>query len=476
MGFCKHGYHTVNLDWLIHELKKAISKVDNLEVDFKNLKEYVENYFNNLDITEEVKEAINEMAENGELEKIISEFLKNTGSYTNSDLVKQFLYAVGMSYYMNAWTTRNPNITYGNIVDGTGEGTAIDENVSTYNKMDCSTFVILCLLGVNYADSPYNGKQMPKFGSLGFDRQFIDTVNNDTGLIRWAYELLLYGAMNNLLYDYTDLEQLQTGDIVFFCWTDEYVKSQPESWWGKNTYMNCAHVGMIVDSCSDFSSKVGILQCVNTSALMQFTDFQTYVNTIESGGRQYFYPKVLRPRLSASQFYINGLIRFRGDVAKLPLVIGKNGYMYSGGRMPSNMYGNEVSKTDGSLSPNNSRFTTFFIPYNISMFINGTVEGCSYHFCYYDGEQKYLGYSENAFEKHNNAKLVRIEWFTSDGSDMTATQKNQIQSVPILNYHTWCDTAQSLPCQISADIQELDTVFWFDSAARISDQNLMNGI
>lgn len=477
MGCCNcEGYHEFDLSWVLCTIKKLANDYKNLDENFTNLKNYVESYFKNLDLSNEVQEIIDGLVEDGTIQNMLTEIITDTGSYSNSNLVKQCLYAVGMSYFMNAWTTRNPNLTYGNIEDGGGIGTALDENVEVYGRMDCSTFILLCLMGVNYADSPYNGVPIPRFGNLGFDRQFINTVNNDTGQMRWAYEILQYAAMNNMLYDYTDVKQLQTGDVVFFCWNDDYVAAQSETWWGKNTYEHCAHVGMIVDSCSDFASGVGLLQCVNTSALMQFTDLTTYINTLESNGKQHFYTKVFRPRLNCSKFYINGLIRFRGDVAKLPLVINKSGYMYSGGRMPTNMSSNAVSKSDGSLSLDNSRFTTFFIPYNRSMFINGTVEGCSYHYCYYTGEQVYIDYSENAFEEHEDAKLVRIEWFTSDGSDMTPTQKNQIQSVPVLTYHLWCDTPQSFNCKLSADLQELDTLFWFSEAASITEGEVMHGV
>ena len=73
------------LVWLIEYLKnEIIPKVNNcilevkeLEEFVKKLEEYINNYFDNLDIQEEVNKALNKMAENGTLAKIINDELFN---------------------------------------------------------------------------------------------------------------------------------------------------------------------------------------------------------------------------------------------------------------------------------------------------------------------------------------------------------------------------------------------------------------
>lgn len=73
------------LVWLIEYLKnEIIPKVNNcilevkeLEEFVKKLEEYINNYFDNLDIQEEVNKALNKMAEDGTLAKIINDELFN---------------------------------------------------------------------------------------------------------------------------------------------------------------------------------------------------------------------------------------------------------------------------------------------------------------------------------------------------------------------------------------------------------------
>lgn len=482
-GCCPPGYHQPDLSWLIEEILKTLTGFGKLEEDFQELKDYVNNYFKNLNLNEEVQAAIDALVDDGTIESILTAIVDNmyqgdTGNYRNSNLVKQIVYGTAMSYFMNAWTTVNPDITYGNSVGRTdGKGTALDTGVTDCSLMDCSTFVLLCLLGIPYSDSPYNGKQLRSYGALGFDRQFIPTVNNDTGLIRWAYEILLYGAYNRCLYDVSsldDLSDIQTGDVVFFCWNDEYVNSQPADWWGKNTYEHCAHVGIAVSDCSAFPSGVGIVQAVSTSALTNFRDLKEYAESLTN---QHFYPKVMRPRLNASNVYLNKLWRFRGDINSIPVVLTSSGKNYSGGRLPANMVSSAVSKTDGSLSANNTRYTTFFIPYNISMFIDGTVSNIGWNWCYFTEDEEYIQYNSGGINRAvTNCAFVRIEFFTRNGSDMTSEEKGQIQSLLALKYHDWCDNMQSLPNTTSSDIQYLDTLIYFDSVTEVLNQVVLNGV
>lgn len=55
--------------------------VDKLKEQFTELKSYVDNYFDNLDLQTEVNNKLDEMAESGELEQIISEYLRLTGIF-----------------------------------------------------------------------------------------------------------------------------------------------------------------------------------------------------------------------------------------------------------------------------------------------------------------------------------------------------------------------------------------------------------
>ena len=73
-----------NADWIINRVKELSNEwlstrkeVDDFELNFEELKAYVNNYFNNLDISAEVNAKLEEMRANGELEAIISKYLNN---------------------------------------------------------------------------------------------------------------------------------------------------------------------------------------------------------------------------------------------------------------------------------------------------------------------------------------------------------------------------------------------------------------
>lgn len=453
-------------------LNKVVNKLNDMGIVINELVDYVNHYLDS-GLQEIINDKLDEMSRDGTLEALISEELTtDTGNYSNSYLTKQMIYSTAMSYFMSCWATRNTKMSYGNIEGRTdGKGTALDKGVSDYSLLDCSTFVLLAMLGCNYSDSPYVGKNV-RDGLLGFNRQFIKTVNNKTGLIRYAYEILMYGALNGYLYEYVSADQIQTGDIVFFCWNDDYVNNQDENWWGNNTYKYCAHVGIAVSNCSKFTSGVGLLHCVSTSALTNFTDLFEYSKKLSN---QHMYPKIMRPRLNISTCYVNGFFRFRGDIDALPLVIRSSGKMYAGGKMPTNMNNYFVNKTDGTLSTNKSRYTSYFIPYNISMFVTNNVDSVGYNYCYFNSSEQYIGYSQNKWEQHDDCAFVRIEFYNRNDGDLTNEQINDIQTKCLLTYHDWGDIEQGYQNINSADIQYNDTLFYFSSATQLDPQVIVNG-
>ena len=82
------NFHDLNLDWIISEVKKAIegfkalsAKTDDFETTLNNALEYINNYFKNLDVQEEINNKLEEMKKSGELADIIAAFLKAPNYY-----------------------------------------------------------------------------------------------------------------------------------------------------------------------------------------------------------------------------------------------------------------------------------------------------------------------------------------------------------------------------------------------------------
>lgn len=71
--------HELNLDWLIKTVKEYCDKVESLEIDYNDLKEYVKNYFDGLDVRTEIELELNKLIEDGTIPNIIY-------NYTDSKL------------------------------------------------------------------------------------------------------------------------------------------------------------------------------------------------------------------------------------------------------------------------------------------------------------------------------------------------------------------------------------------------------
>lgn len=86
--FCKLGKE---INKIIDSQNIVGEQAENLTNAFNNLKNYVDNYFNNLDVQDEINNKLNEMAEDGTLQEIIGEYLsiKSLLSFDNvSDMIK----------------------------------------------------------------------------------------------------------------------------------------------------------------------------------------------------------------------------------------------------------------------------------------------------------------------------------------------------------------------------------------------------
>lgn len=103
------------LVWFVEFLRnQVIPALDNnaeavreLQQLYVELKDYVDNYFNNLDVQEEINNKLDEMLENGELEQIIEQFLQSTALWCfdsvedmkNATNLINGSYAETMGYY-----------------------------------------------------------------------------------------------------------------------------------------------------------------------------------------------------------------------------------------------------------------------------------------------------------------------------------------------------------------------------------------
>lgn len=58
-------FHEINIDWLLTKFKEFVGRLETVEEAVEALKEYVDNYFDNLDISQEINDKIDQMYRDG---------------------------------------------------------------------------------------------------------------------------------------------------------------------------------------------------------------------------------------------------------------------------------------------------------------------------------------------------------------------------------------------------------------------------
>ena len=142
----------------------------------------------------------------------------HASDFSNSNSAVSGLLEVASTYYEN----RN-NLVYGNF------HTAFNEECT--NEIDCSSFVMLCLLGVPYKNSRYNAANTRNLPIAGYNFEEIITIDAEKerpyGML--AMELAFYANKYGILYniDKVNGDNIRPGDVLFVC------NSPNEGYWNR---------------------------------------------------------------------------------------------------------------------------------------------------------------------------------------------------------------------------------------------------
>ena len=199
------NFHELNLDWFLQEFNKLIAQwkamqknFDNLQDAFNDLKRYVQDYFKNLDVQEEINNKIDSLVANGYFNTFLNDYFKN--------LKKRVFILIGDSYgenpyeYKGGWTTPFKNFSgltegvdcFTNCVGGTGfvktgnTGKTFldllkDINISTVNPGDV-TDILVCG-GCNDVDTTYNDLNTAILAFRNYCKQHFVNANINISMI-----------------------------------------------------------------------------------------------------------------------------------------------------------------------------------------------------------------------------------------------------------------------------------------------------
>ena len=266
-------------DTVIPAVDNNANAVIELQNKMIELQDYVDHYFDNLDIQTEVNEKLDEMAQSGELAELISQYLESQaviGFNTNSSLASaqnlangsfartygKVTYNDGKGAFYKIRTRTNADVPDGdNIIVLTNTENLVAEKMPDFRMNQAETNI----LNIQGNIDEINQKLDKKYIFIGDSYNTTDTPQGGVPIVPWSTDLVAYlGLTPNDYYNSgvsgagwvngnTFLNQLQT--IVGGLTTDE-----------KNSITDIVVLG-------------GINDAVGTDIYTAIKDFASYVTT-----------------------------------------------------------------------------------------------------------------------------------------------------------------------------------------------------
>ena len=209
--FCKLGKE---MNKIIAKCNLTGEQVENLTNAFNTLKAYVDNYFENLDVQEEVNIKLDEMAESGELAELISQYLESQaiiGFNTCSSLASatnlangSFARTLGRNTYTDGYgafykirTRTNADVPDGyNIIALTNTENLVAEKIGdstiTSIQSDVST--------LQGQVATINQKLTKKYIFIGDSYNTTDTPQGGVPIVPWSTDLVAYLGLTSADY------------------------------------------------------------------------------------------------------------------------------------------------------------------------------------------------------------------------------------------------------------------------------------
>ena len=107
-------FHELNLDWFLEEFKKVTDKVTNLDETVQQFTDFVTNYFDNLDVQQEINRKLDQMAADGTLAALLQPLLDDFEADINTVMNQQNSRILVLEGRMDTFASLPPGSTAGN--------------------------------------------------------------------------------------------------------------------------------------------------------------------------------------------------------------------------------------------------------------------------------------------------------------------------------------------------------------------------
>lgn len=226
------NFHEMNTAWIVEKVKECLANVENIQnglnttnKNLAELKEYVLNYFANLDLQDEVNKKLDEMAASGQLEQIIEKYLEvNTAKIydTYTDMMNNFSSMVvgSVCRTLGYSALGDGGGAFYRVVELGGEYSANDPGI--YKPQPGNKGLFLC------ADTPINVKQ---FGWTVYGRNY----HHDFFDIAIKYALkngipsIYIPAGEYQIYNPIEIDTDGTNDICIIADANAHISTSRES-------------------------------------------------------------------------------------------------------------------------------------------------------------------------------------------------------------------------------------------------------
>ena len=278
--FCKLGKE---MNKIINSENTLGTQMENVTNAFIDLQNYVNNYFDNLDVQDEINNKLNEMAESGELTEIIAQYLqlagllcfntvndlKNANNIVNGSFVKTYgqdTYNDGLgAFYKIRPITSSDIVDNYKIISLNISNTLIAERIFT-SKKRC------ILIGDSYSVGvgATNGKGWSSYTKELLENNGYEVIilnENGSGFVRigensHTFKTLLENNLNNIINKQSIDKIIVAGGCNDYIYTSDEIENAIKDFitFCKNNFVNSKiYVGMIGNFSRDINGSRYVL-------------------------------------------------------------------------------------------------------------------------------------------------------------------------------------------------------------------------